>query len=324
MSERRSRSRSPGPPGEERERSRSPAKVTLSVEQMFQMMDEREEARKAKDWNKADEIRDELKKTGVQIFDKRRRWVTPDGRNHTIGVSYEASTAAPNGKYEQKIHEREQARQASDYEKADKLREELKQEGVSLFDKEKVWWSTDGHVGIMPSWDTDRGHDQLSDGAIVLLIRERENARGLKDFQRSDSIRASLKKWGVVLYDKTKSYQLGDGRTGSLESVVRTKRLGMGNSRMQGYAQPTWGGRGNMGGGQPANNPWPNNTGSNNTGSASDIEYMLLQRERYRAAKDWGNADGIRSQLRAMGVEIYDKDQTWKSSDGQRDRKSVV
>eukprot|EP00343_Euplotes_focardii_P009646 CAMPEP_0205824626 /NCGR_PEP_ID=MMETSP0206-20130828/21852_1 /ASSEMBLY_ACC=CAM_ASM_000279 /TAXON_ID=36767 /ORGANISM="Euplotes focardii, Strain TN1" /LENGTH=48 /DNA_ID= /DNA_START= /DNA_END= /DNA_ORIENTATION= len=47
---------------------------------------EREEARKVKDWTRADALRDEVRAKGVEIFDKQRQW-RYDGRTFDIGAN---------------------------------------------------------------------------------------------------------------------------------------------------------------------------------------------------------------------------------------------
>jgi uncharacterized phage-like protein YoqJ len=43
---------------------------------------------------------------------------------------------------------REAARMQKDFQKSDQLRDQLKQMGVQLLDKEKVWKSLDGKIGV--------------------------------------------------------------------------------------------------------------------------------------------------------------------------------
>jgi hypothetical protein len=51
--------------------------------------------------------------------------------------------------------------------------------------------------------------------------------------------------------------------------------------------------------------------------TASDIEALVASRESARQRKDWGQADSLRDQLRAKGVDLYDKDKIWKAADGR-------
>ena len=43
----------------------------------------------------------------------------------------------------------------------------------------------------------------------------------------------------------------------------------------------------------------------------------MCQREIYRYNKNYSEADAIRSSLKAIGVEIYDKESRWTANDGR-------
>ena len=49
----------------------------------------------------------------------------------------------------------------------------------------------------------------------------------------------------------------------------------------------------------------------------TDINQLVAQREQARQARNWPLGDSLRDQLRAAGVEIYDKEKFWKSWDGK-------
>ena len=56
------------------------------------------------------------------------------------------------------------------------------------------------------------------------------------------------------------------------------------------------------------------------TGAITDAEIhaVLGMRETARKSKNWAQADMYREQLRARGVDIFDRDREWKTSDGRR------
>jgi hypothetical protein len=54
--------------------------------------------------------------------------------------------------------------------------------------------------------------------------------------------------------------------------------------------------------------------------SNAEIAQKVQQREQVRASKDFGAADTMRDELRACGVDIYDKEKIWKSNDGRQGR----
>jgi cysteinyl-tRNA synthetase len=40
---------------------------------------------------------------------------------------------------------------------------------------------------------------------------------------------------------------------------------------------------------------------------------MLAERMQAKMVRDYDTADRIRNELRQMGIEVYDKDKTWKA-----------
>ena len=56
------------------------------------------------------------------------------------------------------------------------------------------------------------------------------------------------------------------------------------------------------------------------TGAITDAEIhtVLGLREAARKSKNWAQADLYREQLRSRGVDIFDRDREWKTSDGRR------
>eukprot|EP01048_Picozoa_sp_COSAG05_P014640 COSAG05_NODE_1678_length_4291_cov_649.414122_3_plen_81_part_00 len=54
--------------------------------------------------------------------------------------------------------------------------------------------------------------------------------------------------------------------------------------------------------------------------SNEEIEELVGQREQHRANKDWASADRVRDDLRARGVDVFDKERTWKTTDGRQGR----
>ena len=49
-----------------------------------------------------------------------------------------------------------------------------------------------------------------------------------------------------------------------------------------------------------------------------DIIGLVGQREQARRSKDFGTADALRTQLRAAGVELFDREKYWRVNDGRR------
>jgi len=193
---------------------------------------------------------------------------------------------------------REQARQGKDWALADTYRTQLQQMGVTLFDKTNSWRSTDGLAGRIPSWadleagdspesisahlvemmpSSSEGTSSIDEARVKELILERERARSNKDFSRSDEIREELKALGVEVYDKEKMWRAKCGASGCI--------LGF-----RGSHGPT----------------------------DLEITTLVVQREKARQSGDWASSDMVRDELRAVGVEIYDKEKMWKANDGRQ------
>ena len=74
---------------------------------------------------------------------------------------------------------------------------------------------------------------------------------------------------------------------------------------------------------QPAVSGYPDTSGYAGAASgfttdakSAEINRQLVMRENARKRKDYATADGIKAQLSAQGVEVYDKRGVWTSSDG--------
>lgn len=174
------------------------------------------------------------------------------------------------------VAERESARQARRFEESDSIREQLRSYGVELYDKEREWRCSDGRRGVL--FTAGPVHCLLTDYEIQTLVATREEARLAKDFSHADIVRDDLRRQGVELDDKSKTWRTGNGRSGSYSGQLS----------------------------------------SNSTLHDADIRTMVADRERARANQDFTTADDIRSRLGSLGVEIFDNQRIWKSSDGRQ------
>lgn len=217
----------------DRNRSRSPR--AISTEEINRLVRQREQARAAKDWGLADSIRERLQAAGVALFDKTSGWRSGDGRTGRIPKFSDLGEAAPGPAPKQELQyggpmldapmpieagedfhigqlvmQREQARAAKDFAESDRLRDELTAMGVKVSDKEKLWHAADGRMGIVIGY----GRDGITDMEINTIVVQREKARQGNDFATADTIRDELKKVGVQIFDKEKTWRASDGRQG--------------------------------------------------------------------------------------------------------------
>jgi len=152
-------------------------------------VEQREDARSSKDFNMADSIRDDLRRSGIELMDGQRMWVTTDGRQGTYrGTAVQTPTLTTHGAHgmstflplQQVVHHavipglpasavtnnpapmafstasivalvagREQCRDSRDWSGADEIRQDLRSHGVDVWDKEKVWRANDGRNGTI-------------------------------------------------------------------------------------------------------------------------------------------------------------------------------
>jgi len=199
------------------------------------------------------------------------------------------------------VVQREQARLQKDFTTADSFRDQLSAIGISLFDKTNSWKGTDGSSGRIPTFsEVENGagspdavismmgerptppplSSDTEEGQIKNKIREREEARSIKDFAKSDQIRDELKVMGVEIYDKDKIWKSSSGPCGVI--------IGF-----------------NAGGGS---GPSPTD---------QEISILMMQREKSRQGSDWTTSDMIRDELKLWGVNIFDKNKTWSATDGR-------
>jgi len=189
-----------------------PIECVLNDVDIQEMIREREEARKQRDWDRADGLRDDLRSKGVELDDKESIWRTSSGRSGTYSGM---PTSAINGATVRKlVAERERLRAAQDFDAADELRRQLAALGVEIFDNERLWRTADGQQGVIITG----GHEvdcQLNDAEITARIAHREEARSGKNWAQADYIRDDLRQNGVELLDNQRVWCTTDGRHGA-------------------------------------------------------------------------------------------------------------
>jgi len=122
-----------------------------SETQIKALVQQREQARANKDFARSDEIREELKTLGVEVFDKEKMWRSTSGASGVI-IGFHARGGPTDLEITTLVVQREKVRQSGDFGTSDMIRNELRAVGVEIYDKEKVWKSTDGRQGPVPTW----------------------------------------------------------------------------------------------------------------------------------------------------------------------------
>jgi len=168
------------------------AQGQISNEEIADILDRREQARRAHDFMTADQLREELRGRGISIDDRTKMWNAEDGRKGMIGAAAPVTDGIQDDELNRLLEEREAARRQKDYSEADRvrrssaprrsglpfpccplslrcvcvsaahlsrgvppfpmrrqIRDELKQKGVTLDDRTRVWQSIDGRRGMI-------------------------------------------------------------------------------------------------------------------------------------------------------------------------------
>lgn len=190
-------------------------RTSLTTEEILGILQTREAHRASKRFEEADALRTELRAAGVELINAEREWRASDGRRGVIAavVANTATAATPRTGSElsdeaiaELVAEREKARQAQNFPRADELRSQMRDQGVELLDKERIWRSSDGRMGLLPG--------KLTDEAIHHLVSLRESERATRNFDAADRLRQALREVGVRLDDKNSTWTTDDGRTG--------------------------------------------------------------------------------------------------------------
>jgi len=308
------------------------------------MIRDREEARRGKDFARADMVRDELRNHGVELDDKEAIWRTAGGRMGT----YTGGPQPPviNGEtIRQLVAERERLRAQQNFEAADELRRQLSTLGVEIFDNERVWRTRDGQQGVIITGGHEDTSIFLSNADILLRIAQREEARATRNFPQADAIRDELRQHGVELLDNQKAWTTTDGRqgtfsgaplqqaqspaTGLVGDLIVTQSSGGIQAQMAaGLAAllvPPQQHRANAASAMaqqaqqltslPSSPVTQSPSGA--TFSTASVVALVNGRERARERHDWDAADAIRADMRSHGIDVWDKEKVWRANDGR-------
>lgn len=112
----------------------------LPVEEIEKILVQREQARARRDYKTSDVLREQLEKHGVYL--DANKWHSPDGRSGAIVMSSFSDEEV--GKI---LANRQAARLRHDYKLADRLRDQLNEQCVSVDDKKNRWDASDGRSG---------------------------------------------------------------------------------------------------------------------------------------------------------------------------------
>lgn len=215
-----------------------PTDDDLDVEEIERIIEERNDAKRDRDFELADNIRDQLvSEHHVVLNDRERTWSTNPANAGRLGTSSPAEDFGPNGHdyklydqagqsisplKEKSIHdliaERLRCKLARDFVRADQIKMELIDAHVQLDDDNKLWRS-DGKRFLMAgvhdyAYAPDAGpiKSSMRETQIKDLIRERLACKFNRDFVTADNIKGELEDAGVFLNDNDRLWR-ADGES---------------------------------------------------------------------------------------------------------------
>eukprot|EP00933_Yihiella_yeosuensis_P067642 TRINITY_DN72602_c0_g1_i1.p1 TRINITY_DN72602_c0_g1~~TRINITY_DN72602_c0_g1_i1.p1 ORF type:complete len:431 (-),score=84.20 TRINITY_DN72602_c0_g1_i1:112-1404(-) len=254
---------------------------SVSEEEILRLISERETARQARNFPQSDAIRDQLRSYGVELYDKDKQWKAKDGRSGYLFTAGTTTCLMSDEDIHALVAQREQARSDKDFGLADSIRLDLRNKGIELDDKTKIWRTGSGRNGTY-SGQTMQSSSALSEQEIRQMIAERERLRSAHDYQAADDVRSRLAGMGVEIFDNQRIWRASDGRQGTIVTGgIEIVQCSL---------------------------------------SDVQIRMRVQMREDARAQKDWGRADQVRDELRRCGVECVDQEQLWRTTDGKHGR----
>ncbi|KAL3932000.1 MAG: hypothetical protein SGBAC_011059, partial [Bacillariaceae sp.] len=183
--------------------------------QIQQLLDDRDAARKDRDFETADTIRDDLKGMGVFIDDRKRIW----------SFGRDAGAGSDSGEYHRRgggslsdedveeitaqLAKRFECKRNRHFKSADEIRDSLQERfKVQIDDRNKEWHVvTDNYMMAAGSTPVDEETAET----ISELVEKRAVAKLQKDYPTADSIRDMLMEtYNVVVDDRVKEWQLLD------------------------------------------------------------------------------------------------------------------
>ena len=277
-----------------------------------ELVDERAEAKRVRDYRTADLIRDELRMDyGVEIDDNRRVWSKgglfdePPGPYKMSPYSLPLSSLLQEDEegsseeqhstllqtIEDLVEERSQAKGVRDYERADDIRDTLSGQYNVLVNDRLRQWSIGGQFEPPPEPYTMLEDSEVPETIDVETINEklmdRDMARRQKAFQIADDILSELSDdHGIAVDDKSREWWYG------IQPESRDAFTGSSTTVSQYYKK--------RGGGDVSEE------------DTLTITEMLQERLECKRNKEFGRADRIRDRLQnEFGCRVDDKNMEW-------------
>jgi len=246
----------------------------VDVEAIQALLAERADAKKARDFDAADELQAQLKEMGVDMDDRKRTWGLAKAPNGGI-EGYALEGNVPEGVDEENLKvifaKRADAKRARDFETADELQAQLKEMGVFVDDRTKTWGAAGAPDGGYVLQGRPPAGVDVAD--VNARLARRRDAKKATDFALADEIQDELTALGVRVFDskRTWSAMRGEPKAFSLKG------------------------------------PPPEGV------DVAEVEAMLAKRVTAKKARDYEMSDALQAELLQMGVYVNDKQRTWEA-----------
>lgn len=292
------------------------------------LIQQREQARASKDFARSDQIRDELKGMGVDIFDKDKIWKSSSGLSGVVLGYRSGSGAGPSDvEISTLVQQREKARQNNDYEMGDMIKTELKQWGVEIRDKEKVWRCSDGRTGPVPLW-TNIGTGAPTTGsstAMVAMTPQTNNLNQLLAACVANAQNPATSARTMALLQQAAMVGPASQPHGH-SPVYKPPALAAPRSNIKAERPSMKAAKAPMAPKASANTElndaiaFCNDCQVSGRGVQDDeIMWLVEVREKLRRDKDFAGADNLRNALRSsIGLELHEREKSWVMNDGRR------
>ena len=185
-----------------------------NAEEIQALVEERDAARKERDFATADDIRDQLLSMNVKIDEKRRIWFVEASRgakfNNAPRLFQRRGGGSLTPEQEQYVNEmlvkRDQAKANKQFGKADSIREKLRSDFlIRIDDRSREWMVVTGEFVMAP----ERPINADLKSYIESQINERAVAKLNKDYDTADAIRDELMEtYSVFLDDRVNEWRI--------------------------------------------------------------------------------------------------------------------
>ena len=291
-------------------------KLPIDVQQVQRLLQDRDEARAARDFETADDLQAQLRsRFNVVVSDSDQTWYViedepmdvPAVQKKTSGYSRDPRDEADVDvqAIEEILAERKSARRKQEFHLADELRQRLIDEfNVVVKDTQKLWY-VDSKRKRWNYESKEKPHREIED-----LLERRDHCRRRGDFETADDIRTELaRRFSVRVSDRDRSWsfvapaQGPDAGRGHRYSQAIKDSVGVSVSQM--------GRNKELADGADFSSLEYTLSGDGQGLDIPTIERLLSERSDAKRQRNYERADSLHAQLTSMSVAVDDGERTY-------------